>query len=591
VIRTTGLPARGGPGSPDGPPAATLGTMALFAVGDGRSARVPPTRPAEQSFAAEARAVVHEHLAALLGEKVFVVTTEPGGQAPLAIHRGAPPDILGLDTAGRPVVVEIATTLTGDGLLEAFRVAGKASRLTRSDMAALYAPGPDRFHKDLSDFLEALPVSAGTGQHRGPRLVVVCAEVAPDLLDALRFFRDSGARVDVLHVGMVQGPHDQRFMDVSPLGPESDAARRAVEQALTGATPVVARTSAFGTVAGPTFPTPVVPAGSVTPAGSETSGGTGASDDTGRHEVGAGWLTAGPDDVPGGVDLPVAPEDPDDVWWAQTAAPVGEIGSHDALGALDALDAANAAALGEAALQDATSTPHLASRTPYTPVFLDLPEELAQLPERPSGVPLMDFGPLPGLDLTVPPSPESGYAPGPGSGSDGLPTSTGYPASRAFRSSGLAAARKYIPERVDETGGGLAPVPSAPVARTSVLGVARDRSDALEPDVESGALLTRPYTADVPVRDVPTLHGPVDQDLVRLAADLTEPLEVVWLRLRRGERFVAVLHPDGTLVLDDGTRCADPSWAASTVSGGSVVDGWRVWRAGDDGPTLGELRA
>ncbi|MBI9116210.1 hypothetical protein [Sanguibacter suaedae] len=541
--------------------------MALFAVGDGRSALVTPTRPAEQSFAAEARAVVHEHLAALLGEKVFVVTTEPGGQAPLAIHRGAPPDILGLDTAGRPVVVEIATTLTGDGLLEAFRVAGKASRLTRSDMAALYAPGPDRFHKDLSDFLEALPVSAGTSQHRGPRLVVVCAEVAPDLLDALRFFRDSGARVDVLHVGMVQGPHDQRFMDVSPLGPESDAARRAVEQALTGATPVVARTSAFGTVAGPTFPTPVVP----------TAGG--AAQDTGVHDAGPAWLAPGSPDLLDGLDLPQAPEDPDDVWWAQTPDPVGGV------------DASDAAALGEAALHDATSTPHLASRTPYTPVFLDLPDELAQLPERPSGVPLMDFGPLPGLDLTVPPSPESGYAPGPGSGSDGLPTSTGYPASRAFRSSGLAAARKYIPERVDETGGGLAPVPSAPVARTSVLGVGRDRPDALEPDVESGALLTRPYTADVPVRDVPTLHGPVDQDLVRLAADLTEPLEVVWLRLRRGERFVAVLHPDGTLVLDDGTRCADPSWAASSVSGGSVVDGWRVWRAGDDGPTLGELRA
>lgn len=94
-----------------------------------------------------------------------------------------------------------------------------------------------------------------------------------------------------------------------------------------------------------------------------------------------------------------------------------------------------------------------------------------------------------------------------------------------------------------------------------------------------------------PPRDPGAVVGPVDSQLAALARELAEPLALVWLRHRRGERFEVVLHPDGSLHTDAGVRYADPTWAASAVSGGTASDGWRVWRAGDHGATLAELRA
>ena len=94
-----------------------------------------------------------------------------------------------------------------------------------------------------------------------------------------------------------------------------------------------------------------------------------------------------------------------------------------------------------------------------------------------------------------------------------------------------------------------------------------------------------------PAREPGAVVGPVDARLAELAGELAEPLALVWLRHRRGERFEVVLHPDGSLHTDTGERYADPTWAASAVSGGTASDGWRVWRAGDHGRTLAELRA
>lgn len=94
-----------------------------------------------------------------------------------------------------------------------------------------------------------------------------------------------------------------------------------------------------------------------------------------------------------------------------------------------------------------------------------------------------------------------------------------------------------------------------------------------------------------PPRDPGAVVGPVDSQLAALARELAEPLALVWLRHRRGERFEVVLHPDGSLHTDAGVRYADPTWAASAVSGGTASDGWRVWRVGDHGATLAELRA
>jgi hypothetical protein len=74
---------------------------------------------------------------------------------------------------------------------------------------------------------------------------------------------------------------------------------------------------------------------------------------------------------------------------------------------------------------------------------------------------------------------------------------------------------------------------------------------------------------------------------VALAAGLDGTTTLVWNRLRRGQRFVIALRPDGLLELPDGTVVADPDVAATVLADAeSPVDGWRAWRIGDDGPPL-----
>jgi len=78
-------------------------------------------------------------------------------------------------------------------------------------------------------------------------------------------------------------------------------------------------------------------------------------------------------------------------------------------------------------------------------------------------------------------------------------------------------------------------------------------------------------------------------ELAALAASERQALALVWFRARRGQRLLATLRTDGLIELEDGSVHADPG-AAATVAADleSPADGWRVWRFGDDGPTLGE---
>jgi L-ascorbate metabolism protein UlaG (beta-lactamase superfamily) len=59
--------------------------------------------------------------------------------------------------------------------------------------------------------------------------------------------------------------------------------------------------------------------------------------------------------------------------------------------------------------------------------------------------------------------------------------------------------------------------------------------------------------------------------------------------VRRNQRLVATLRVDGLIELEDGSVHADPSTAATAAADlERPADGWRVWRFGEDGPTLGE---
>ncbi|RYV51546.1 hypothetical protein [Pengzhenrongella frigida] len=101
---------------------------------------------------------------------------------------------------------------------------------------------------------------------------------------------------------------------------------------------------------------------------------------------------------------------------------------------------------------------------------------------------------------------------------------------------------------------------------------------------------TFPSVLTVPVGPVAAAAVP-DPMLAALAGELATATTLVWSRQRRGQRFVATLRPDGLIQLPDGAVFADPDEAASAAAGSEYsVDGWRMWRVGDDGPALAELR-
>lgn len=552
--------------------------MPLFDVGAERTPLLVLARPDVRDFEADARALVHEHLAALVGEKLFVVGASPSrpgrveGAGDGLPGDGLPGDpdaaVVALDARGVPLVVHVVHSLDGAVLATALGAAGRASRTTRSDLADGYPAGPERFHKDVTDFFAALPLAGSASPGAGPqpsgpgaRLVVLCAEVAHDSQDLLTFLHVSGTPVQVLRVGVVPAEAGRRVVDVSRVGPTTarssagtsqapttppgltalgrvrSASRRAVERVLTGAVTAVP----VGRVSAPEQPHGPVR----TSAFATTSHAAADLPDE---------MTTVLPPVPA-TDYPVYSEPPRE----PLSEPAGtRERTRSALSApLPVLDLPQAG-------------------TPYTPVFLSVPDVLASLPARPSGLPVLEAELHASLDLAVPPDDLSGYRPGPGEAAAWDGAGTGLTGRSAYRASAFIAAKKYMPEKLEaparvpashETGGSDSPFWA-----------------------ELSAQFAEPVRFDPP-DEPPTAHDPYPADaaLAALAADLYEPLPLVWVRHRRGERFEAVLHPDGMLETSDGTRFTDPSRAANAVSGSTAADGWRVWRAGESGPTLAEL--
>lgn len=117
----------------------------------------------------------------------------------------------------------------------------------------------------------------------------------------------------------------------------------------------------------------------------------------------------------------------------------------------------------------------------------------------------------------------------------------------------------------------------------------------------TSALLAEPHVPAHPeplaVAPAPPIASPVPfvephaplRELVALATVVRAPVALVWVRERRGQRLEATLRRDGLIQLPDGSVFADPDLAAAHAARSeSTVDGWRMWRLGDGGPTLAE---
>ncbi len=197
--------------------------MPLFELDEERVRLVQPMQPVGGTFVDEVGRLLGRHLATVVGEPLFVVSgrvdAEPGGR----------PQVLGLDRHGRRVVVEVMHRLDQGALARALRHAGEAAGMTSSDLAREYGGGPAEFAADLRAFREGLPFGAAAAPELGPaRLVVLCAKVARDAEDAVRFLRSCSDHVAVLQVGVVRGADGRRWFDIGAVATH-ERDRRAIE--------------------------------------------------------------------------------------------------------------------------------------------------------------------------------------------------------------------------------------------------------------------------------------------------------------------------------------------------------------------------
>lgn len=221
--------------------------MPIFELDAGRPVLVQPMQPAAGNFPHDTSSVVADHLGSLLGEQLFPVATRQ--------HGADGPHLLAVDAAGQPVVVEVVQMLDSAALVRALQFAGAAAQLSSADLARAYHGGPERFATDLVAFRENVPVAVAhaAARHAGARLLLVCSDVAENVVGAVEFLRQPGRQVEVLQVGVLHGTDGRRYVDVSPLASHVPK-RRPVEpsplRAVRASEDLIA-TPAHGIAAGP----------------------------------------------------------------------------------------------------------------------------------------------------------------------------------------------------------------------------------------------------------------------------------------------------------------------------------------------------
>ena len=197
--------------------------MPIFELDDGRTRPVQPLQPRAGTFVAEVRALLADQLGAVIGEALFPVRP----RASLPEHADAP-ELLALDGGGRPVVIEATQVLDDDALIAALRHTGIAGPVTGTDLARAYHPEPTRFANDFATFRARAPFATTSARRDGARLILLCAEVAPEAVDTLAALCGLGSNVTVLQVGVIRGADDRRWLEVAPLAPH-EPERRSVE--------------------------------------------------------------------------------------------------------------------------------------------------------------------------------------------------------------------------------------------------------------------------------------------------------------------------------------------------------------------------
>ena len=457
------------------------------------------------------------------------------GLFPVATRRSPDdeqPHMLALDVVGQPVVIEVVAELDADALIQALAFAGQAGRFTSSDLARLYHGGAEQFGVDVMAFRESLPAAySRRGLRVGARLLLVCSTVSPEIADALDFLRAPGRQVEVMQMGVVHGAGGRRYLDVSPLaGPIAEM--RQVEQANLR---LVRSKEAFAAAM--------------------------AYDE---ERKGFARFAVAPDRAP------------------EVGSPFAATGTDGSLGSGRSVASPVSGPVPAAGPLAEPARPAIASpASPRPPAG------------QPPGRPPERQGPA------TPPPRTSAFAPPPVAPPQAHEPPRNQPPAAAPSAQGDGS---YTPVFVPAPGGPLIPPNSRPLPDDDpaddapATPVAAPRPAPGRPLGPPMALSTGAHPlgarAGQPAPAVQAEKKQRPDAVLAQIAGAEGPFELVWFRERRGQRFTATLRTDGLIELPDGEVFADPDEAARAVSHAALsVDGWGVWRLGDGGPPLRQMKS
>ena len=505
------------------------------------------------AFEARVRAIVVEHVAVLLQERLFVVAAALANPSPVGdvatrpaaarVAGPAPqgPTVLALDTSGRQVVVEIARVLDETSLARCLSVAGRSVNDTRADLAERYAAGERQFHLDVARFYDSVPLTDTQvgGSGAGIRLVVVCGEVDPGVHDALRFLQQAGSVVDV--VPLTWQTVDRIAQHVRALrareaqaAAERGAAEQAAAEHVAGGQDAAERAAAVARPVAeqPVVEQPPVEQGSAAPAI--------VLAETAEQPV-----------VPASAADQPAPDVPTEELMAQRRAEA----------------VARAEREQGAILRAAAEQRRLLAEQQQAPLDADEQEQAAARAAATERARALARARAERAALEVQAA-NRGFASPPGSPRLVQPSNRAEPMTITTE----------LPLRPE----------ARPLPRTALPRPANAARPAQALAQKSAAL--QAAVTGIPVADASGgIAEPLYRDLRVLCAEISSPVPLVWVRERRGERHEALLHPSGVIEVSGGARYRNPSKAATDVSGSlSQVDGWSAWRFGDNGPTLAE---
>ncbi|WP_404851270.1 hypothetical protein [Dietzia kunjamensis] len=174
--------------------------------------------PSEGLYEKDIENLLWNNLDDLLDTSVFRIARQP------RLPDSGIPDILALDEAGRPIVVEVKRDLDRQQLAQVLEYAGWARSTNVQEVATLYSQGTDQFWGDWQEFTETdQPVPIATT----PQVVLVAENFHERTRSALTYLRENGLPLVVLSVRIYEDSDNTRYLDVDREG-RLDAAGQTV---------------------------------------------------------------------------------------------------------------------------------------------------------------------------------------------------------------------------------------------------------------------------------------------------------------------------------------------------------------------------